>query len=280
MSHRKFYVYFLLDPRKPVKLNTEFLSFLWEPFYVGKGKGDRAFHHVKQATTWSNQKNSFKLSKIRKIIEFGYLPIVYIPFNNLSENDALLIEKEYIEKFGTINSGILTNVKKDNSYSSISINRTKHCKSNGLFGKRFKTIVFNGSMFQVPLSSTIGIEKPKYKRHDGGEENKKRVGKQNGMFGKTSASKGKRWVKFNDGSSKLLTLAEIESLTIPFQYGRSLIDSHKRRIIFKDEFISHYVLSDLSTIEENRQFQFGINWNDTKETFIKVKNNGISKTQS
>ena len=40
------YVYVYLDPRKPGKFIYNDFSFEFEPFYVGKGYGDRAFGHL------------------------------------------------------------------------------------------------------------------------------------------------------------------------------------------------------------------------------------------
>lgn len=42
----RFYVYALLDPRKPGKYKYGEYEFDYEPFYVGKGSGDRCEHHL------------------------------------------------------------------------------------------------------------------------------------------------------------------------------------------------------------------------------------------
>ena len=71
-----YYLYFYLDPRKPGKYSYRNISFLYEPFYIGKGKGGRCLSHLKEAT--NSNKNSFKLNKIRKIIRQELLPSIII----------------------------------------------------------------------------------------------------------------------------------------------------------------------------------------------------------
>ena len=42
-----YYNYVYLDPRKPGKFEFESICFLFEPLYVGKGKDDRCYEHLK-----------------------------------------------------------------------------------------------------------------------------------------------------------------------------------------------------------------------------------------
>lgn len=87
----EFYVYVLIDP------------FNNRPFYIGKGKGDRAFSHTKG---WSNY-NEDKLNYIQSIRMLGQEPIIKFIKKGLSNEESLRIEKFLINHF----SYCLTNKK-------------------------------------------------------------------------------------------------------------------------------------------------------------------------
>ena len=79
----EFYVYLLIDP------------FNNRPFYIGKGKGDRAFAHTKG---WANY-NEDKLNYIKSIRMLGQEPEVRFLKTNLTSSEALRIENFLIERF-------------------------------------------------------------------------------------------------------------------------------------------------------------------------------------
>jgi uncharacterized protein len=87
-----YYVYILLDP------DTK------EPFYIGKGKANRIFHHLKD----SNQKSE-KVQKILELHEIGKEPILEILKYGLTEEQALLVESTAIDLIGIKK---LTNIQK------------------------------------------------------------------------------------------------------------------------------------------------------------------------
>lgn len=100
-----FYLYVYLDPRKPGNFIYDDLKFNYEPIYIGKGKKNRLYDHLKDAL---NNKNNFKSKKIRKIIIFlkndpdKFKNYIHFLIKSEDENFILKKEKEYIEKIGTI----------------------------------------------------------------------------------------------------------------------------------------------------------------------------------
>jgi hypothetical protein len=92
MSQLIYYNYFYIDPRKPGHYTYGGLpmSFLFEPFYVGKGKHDRY-------RSFANR-NKYFLNQVNKLITEG-LPLedqVFCFNHNTSEQDALTQETLYI----------------------------------------------------------------------------------------------------------------------------------------------------------------------------------------
>jgi len=78
-----FYVYLLLDPETRM------------PFYIGKGKGDRIFHHLKDQNAESE-----KVQKIDELRKLGKEPILEILKWGLNEEEALLVESTAIDLLG------------------------------------------------------------------------------------------------------------------------------------------------------------------------------------
>lgn len=78
----KYYVYVYIDPRN------------FEEFYYGKGKGSRKDSHL------SEDSDTEKSKRIKAIKKEGLEPIVRVIARNLSEHDALLVEKTLLWKLG------------------------------------------------------------------------------------------------------------------------------------------------------------------------------------
>jgi hypothetical protein len=89
-----FYVYVYLDPRKPGKYVYGEYEFDYEPFYVGKGKGKRAWDFNRR----KYGKNFLLLGKIKKIKS----PIVSLIKENLQEVDAFIEEINLISSIGRV----------------------------------------------------------------------------------------------------------------------------------------------------------------------------------
>lgn len=89
-SEHKYYVYGLLNP------------FNYQPFYVGKGTGNRVFQHAKNALKPKDLEQdenqvSLKEDTIRDIISRGKEVLCIIYHWGLTKNEALLIESVLID---------------------------------------------------------------------------------------------------------------------------------------------------------------------------------------
>lgn len=280
MKKLDYYVYILSDPLAPAKIDLGSICLLYLPFYVGKGRKDRAHSHIREATSWNKKINHFKCGKINKIISRGEMPIITYLVMNLGEEAALSIEESVIAKLGLLidDSGCLTNIRKTNWTTGSYISRSPR-KGNGHEGKNFrrKTVLIGDEMMQLDSRFFGNVSYiDRYKKQDISKNtSKQRFGSTNGKFGKEALSKGKRWITI-DNKSMLLSPSEIEELDCDFEYGRYL-DSHKNRIriIFENEHYAKYVNKDLSDVPDKVKFQYGLLWKKTKPTYIKENNNVI-----
>lgn len=93
----EYYVYVYSDP------DTK------EPFYVGKGKGNRVFNHL------DDQSENDKAHKIREIRERGKEPIIEILAHGLDNETALKVEAAAIDLIGIKN---LTNRQRGHESST------------------------------------------------------------------------------------------------------------------------------------------------------------------
>jgi uncharacterized protein len=90
-----YYVYVYIDPRNH------------EEFYYGKGKGTRKNSHLNDSS------DSKKTKRINEIKSEGSNPIIRVIASNLSESEALLIEKTLLWKLGKWTTNIATGHYKD-----------------------------------------------------------------------------------------------------------------------------------------------------------------------
>jgi hypothetical protein len=100
LAQPMYYVYVLIDPRNS------------QPFYVGKGKGERVKRHY---YNWSSvdKSNIYKRNKINKLKQLGYEPKYEIVFESNDESLVYQKEKQLIAqwgRFGYDKKGILTNI--------------------------------------------------------------------------------------------------------------------------------------------------------------------------
>lgn len=110
----KFYTYIYLDIRKPGKFNYNGLplSFLYEPFYVGEGKDNRLFQHLKESYEYRDT-NKIKCRIIRKIkSQCKKDPIIFKIREFKTYQAAFTFEQYLIKKIGRRidKSGPLSNI--------------------------------------------------------------------------------------------------------------------------------------------------------------------------
>lgn len=106
----EFYVYALLDRRKPGKYSYGGFDFKYEPFYIGKGLKSRGLSHIRvlkrmgmDATLEDfRHRSSFRrYCKVRAIKrESGRLPIAMKVCVRLNERDAFNFERRMIARIG------------------------------------------------------------------------------------------------------------------------------------------------------------------------------------
>lgn len=129
-----FYNYIYLDPRRPGKFTYENIpfSFLYEPFYIGKGTQGRFKNHLK-VNERSNKHNSHKQNKIDKLREYDMIKYILLLNFNTNEN-TYKFENFLIRNIGRIyeKKGPLVNKDfggckgKGNNWSKIEDKKISH----------------------------------------------------------------------------------------------------------------------------------------------------------
>lgn len=119
------YVYIYYDPR-----NTPI-----EPIYVGKGVNDRMYHHVNKKCH-----NPILERKLTNIKELGLEPIIEKIQDDISDEEALKLERELIVKYGRIDlkTGTLCNLTEggEGTFGKIISDETKKLWSKQRKGKK------------------------------------------------------------------------------------------------------------------------------------------------
>ena len=108
-----YYVYILLDTRKPGPFKYGRHTFAFKPFYVGKGKGTRHDAHLRMARGNGKRSESQKSIKIRNIVkQTGEVPEVKRVKENMFEQDAFDFERKLVQTIGRLQlkTGPLTNL--------------------------------------------------------------------------------------------------------------------------------------------------------------------------
>lgn len=102
---KEFYVYALLDPRKPGPFYYGHWKFSHEPFYIGKGKKDRIKAHN------YDSRNTLKSNIFKRVESEGLQVIRCVKRGNLSEKAAFSLEIKLIALIGrrALKAGPLAN---------------------------------------------------------------------------------------------------------------------------------------------------------------------------
>ena len=87
MDTRDFYIYAYIDPLTA------------EPFYIGKGHGDRAVRHIRRPS-YHETRDTFFYRKLRKMMREGLRPDILIIKDALTEEAAYEIESMLIHLVG------------------------------------------------------------------------------------------------------------------------------------------------------------------------------------
>lgn len=101
IKFNKYYVYVYLNPLKRGRYTYPNInvSFLFEPFYIGKGINDRMFVHIRSSLCHGWWKNTF-LREINNLINNKTYPIIFKLIDNLSEEISFKKEIFYIKNIG------------------------------------------------------------------------------------------------------------------------------------------------------------------------------------
>lgn len=120
-----YYVYAYCDPRVPI--DADAYQLLYQPFYIGLGKGARIDFHIKEAR-WNSSTNPHKSRKIKQLHEVGLAPVCVKIQDELSLQDASALEIEMISYYGRqcIGDGILTNISGGGSGGTDHLHTTKN----------------------------------------------------------------------------------------------------------------------------------------------------------
>lgn len=102
------YVYVYLDPRFSGRYTIEDRSFLYKPFYIGKGMGKRDVMHYKGYGSSSLSMKDY----LQSLVVAGVKPIILRIKDYLSEKQAYILEESVVSHLGRViyNQGPLMNI--------------------------------------------------------------------------------------------------------------------------------------------------------------------------
>lgn len=164
-----YYVYAYLNPDKPCKLELNGISFLYEPFYIGKGKDNRCNIHLIDSRLKVNNHLSNTIKKIG--IEKVRLFITKI-YTNLTEENAIRDEVYLIKEIGKRidNLGPLVNITNggegvsglkhsEESRLKMSLKGEKHPKWGTTISTKHKEILSRNMKLNNPMKNKETVEK-------------------------------------------------------------------------------------------------------------------------
>jgi len=206
MENKKnvYFVYCFLDPRKPGNFIYDDYIFDFEPMYVGKGKGNRPKRHF----TLYKTNNTRFYSKMKSIIDSGYIPKYIYLKDKLCENDSLLYEKKMINNIGRIeNGGKLTNLTDGGEgISGLKMSEETKLKMSKIrLGKKMGKMS-EETKLKISISKIGSLSPMKGKTHTIESKNKmslkakQRTGEKNSMYNKHHSIESK--IKMSENTIK------------------------------------------------------------------------------
>lgn len=211
-----YYIYIYLNPLKSgtYKYNDIDYIFNYEPFYIGKGKNNRLYHHLREKNLL-NDRNKHKTYTINKILNEceisikDYKKYIIKIEANLDENLSLAKEMFYINRIGRkdLNLGPLSNLTdggdnppilkgKDNpNFGRIYTDKERLEHSNKIKGKFSGQ---NNPMYGKP-GTNLG---KKFSEEHKNKISKTHLGENNPMYGKHHSEEHKQKMsKLNKGEN-------------------------------------------------------------------------------
>ena len=164
------YIYVYLDTRKKGSYSYGDFHFEYEPFYVGKGIGDRYLSHLRIANGSRKGKNNLIVTKIKSILNDGFEPTIIKIIEGLTKENYDTYEISTIKLIGKTCDGLgpllNTTVGGDGGITWIGEHHNKN--------KKLEDIV--GEERAIKLKKSLS------------EQASKRVGELNPNFGNTGES--------------------------------------------------------------------------------------------
>jgi len=145
LVHLGYYVYALIDPDGSI-------------FYIGKGKGNRAFQHIKEAEKATSLNSEASISKkllhIKRIKEDGKEVGIYIIRHGLTNEHALIVESVLIDLFRQKKELKLNNVEsldnKINGFQSQGVHTADEI--NQMYNKEEASILPNEKILAINIA--------------------------------------------------------------------------------------------------------------------------------
>ena len=182
-----YYIYVYLDPRKMGSFVFEKMTFEYEPFYVGKGKGTRYLDHLRIAKGDRKGKINLVVAKIKSILNDGYEPVILKVYDGLTNENYNQYEIDTIKTIGRLsdNTGTLLNITEggDGGITWVGDHHNKNKRIEEIVGAdRAREMKSNLSRI---ASQRIGTRNPNYGNR----------GEKNPMYGRKTTAETKEKIR-------------------------------------------------------------------------------------